>query len=41
MGKHTGIRARTNWAFQLRYYRYRLHFFIGRLVKAYISRGRH
>jgi hypothetical protein len=40
MGKHIGTRARTNWRFELRYYRYRIHFYLGRIVKAYITRGR-
>ena len=40
MGKHIGKRPKTNWQFELRYYRYRLHIYMKRLVKAYISRGR-
>ena len=39
MGKHIATRPKINWQFELRYYRHRLHFYIKRLLKAYISRG--
>ena len=41
MAKHRMTRAKTNWPFLLRWYRYRIEFYLGRLVKAYISRGKH
>jgi len=31
------IRHKTNWAFTLRWYKYRIEFYLGRLVRAYIS----
>jgi hypothetical protein len=40
MGKHSMERHKTNWRFTLRYYRYRIAFYLGRLVRAYISRGK-
>ena len=39
MAKHRMIRHKTSWAFTLRWYRYRFEFFLGRLVRAYITRG--
>jgi hypothetical protein len=33
------IRAKTNWPFVIRWYRYRIEFYLGRLVRAYITRG--
>jgi hypothetical protein len=41
LAKHRMIRSKTNWSFTLRWYKYRIEFYLGRLVKAYISRGRH
>ena len=40
MGKHSMKRHKTNWKLELRYYRYRISFYLGRLVRAYISRGK-
>jgi hypothetical protein len=40
MGKHSMERHKTNWRFTLRYYKYRIEFHLGKLVKAYISRGK-
>ena len=39
MAKHRMTRAKTNWPFVIRWYRYRIEFYLGRLVRAYISRG--
>lgn len=39
MAKHRMTRAKTNWPFVIRWYRYRIEFFLGRLVRAYITRG--
>jgi hypothetical protein len=39
LAKHRMTRAKTNWPFLLRWYRYRIEFMLGRLVRAYISRG--
>jgi hypothetical protein len=39
-GKHRKVRHRTNWKLQLRYYRYLIEYRLGRLVRAYISRGK-
>jgi hypothetical protein len=40
MAKHRMERHKTNWTLQIRYYRYRIAFHLGRLVRAYISRGK-
>jgi hypothetical protein len=40
MAKHRMQRHKTNWKLELRYYRYRISFYLGRLVRAYISRGK-
>jgi hypothetical protein len=39
LAKHRMIRSKTNWRFLLRWYRYRIEFMLGRLVRAYITRG--
>ncbi len=39
MAKHRMTRAKTNWPFVIRWYRYRIEFFLGRIVRAYITRG--
>jgi hypothetical protein len=39
LAKHRMIRHKTNWRFLLRWYRYRIEFYLGRLVRAYITRG--
>ena len=39
MAKHRMIRTKTNWKFLLRWYKYLFEFYLGRLVRAYISRG--
>ena len=39
MAKHRMTRAKTNWPFVIRWYRYRIEFYLGRLVRAYITRG--
>jgi hypothetical protein len=39
LAKHRMTRAKTNWPFVIRWYRYRIEFFLGRIVRAYITRG--
>jgi hypothetical protein len=40
MAKHRMIRHKTNWRFTLRWYRYNIEYRLGRLVRAYITRGK-
>ena len=40
MGKHSMTRHRINWKLELRYYRYRISFYLGKLVRAYKSRAK-
>jgi hypothetical protein len=40
MAKHRMIRHKTNWKFKLRWYKYLVEFYLGRLVRAYITRGK-
>jgi hypothetical protein len=40
MAKHRMERHKTNWRFTLRWYKYRIEFHLGRLVRAYIARGK-
>jgi hypothetical protein len=40
MAKHRMTRHKTNWRFTLRWYKYRIAYQLGRLVKAYITRGK-
>lgn len=39
MAKHRMTRHKTNWKFLLRWYKYLIEFYLGKLVKAYITRG--
>jgi hypothetical protein len=39
LAKHRMTRAKTNWPFVIRWYKYRIEFYLGRLVRAYITRG--
>jgi hypothetical protein len=40
MAKHRQERHRISWAFQLRYMRYRIEYSLGRLIRAYITKGK-
>jgi hypothetical protein len=40
MAKHRKVRHKTNWKFTLRWYKYMIEYYLGRLVRAYISRGK-
>jgi hypothetical protein len=40
MGKHSMTKTKINWKFTLRWYRYMIEYYLGRLVRAYISRGK-
>jgi hypothetical protein len=40
MAKHRQERHKVSWAFQLRYIRYLIEYRLGRILRAYISRGK-